>query len=587
MAHFIANQNLDILIHRHFVNDEGEKKEISFLLKSSGQLSRIYWEKTYNIEGASTTPIRKIRRDQVYTIYKELGPLFHSFAPKTCKPVDEDRFYEVYVFSCNRSVYQEPDALEPKPVLRSYAPNLFLGGLDMSELLFEWEDGEKERPFGVEFLEAFFDVAIPEGFEAAMLSEIHAAVLMRDDPKFFEEGEEFIKWLIHGEGLPEFSGDLRDYLRQNADIFRKHIHDLVTLTGREAAMVRGSAFLREMGENNAAYHYLRPFADKEKSGLACGQLARWFLEDDFRVDAFEYAAMGSALGNGQASYLAARLCDEQGLWALSRVYLKQGMDLGDGDCYALMAAETMRFSEKEGDHPFHSENPVQDAFYYADQGVQKRSPMAMVFLARLLLDFLGEEGAAPALQYLLRAKELGEKEALYRLAIYYLDDHEGAEGKNLDLAESYVKKAIIEEAYDPQDCQMLYADILLEGGNAKKAIGFLEELAQKGHKKSQIFLGQLVAGADERYPDVEDPIPAELRKSLKAGDSFYRAILWRKYPEIMPAKEAASILGELARQGDFLAFRELAKIHREGPEEMRDEKKAKYFDECFEKYRTR
>ena len=55
----------------------------------------------------------------------------------------------------------------------------------------------------------------------------------------------------------------------------------------------------------------------------------------------------------------------------------------------------------------------------------------------------------------------------------------------------------------------------------------------------------------------------------------------------MPADKAASILGGLAKQGEFVAFYELAKIYREGPKEMRDEKKAEMFDANFDKYASK
>lgn len=168
-----------------------------------------------------------------------------------------------------------------------------------------------------------------------------------------------------------------------------------------------------------------------------------------------------------------------------------------------------------------------------------------------------------------------------------MHDHKGAEGKDLALAESYVKRAIIENAFNTADCQLLYADILLEAGDPKKAIGFVEELVRKGNEKAQVFLGRLITGADARYPFVDDPIPATFLEAIKDEKAFFKAVLWRNYPDIITAKKAASLLGKLAKKGEALAFRELAKIHREGPDEIRDEKKAGYFEECFDKYRPK
>ena len=587
MAHFDSIKQLQILFHQHYVDDDGKKQERSFLLENNGQLSRIPWKKTSEIKDATHFHTWKLRRGQLYTVYEGLSRFLRNYVPEPERPASEDAYFEVYFFEAGISVYQNPETQEPKPVHRSYAANMFIRGLDVTEMLFNHEKGEKERPFGVEFLEAFFDIAIPFGFEATALSEIHMAVNSQEDPALFEEGEALIKWLIHGEGLPELSDDLREYLQQNADVFREHIEELEIRTSHEVAMIRGSAFLRKIGENDVMYDYLSPLADNEKSGLACYQLALWYTEDEMYASAFKYASIGSSLGDGNASYLASKMCANRGLQDLSRMYVEQGMEAGSGDCFYFMASQIMKFAHDESDHPFKFENPVSAAFYYADEGVQRRSSKAMVFLARLLLDFMTDEGADMALQLLLRAEAAGEKEALYRLAIYYMHDHKGAEGKDLALAESYVKRAIIENAFNAADCQLLYADILLEAGDPKKAIGFVEELARKGNEKAQVFLGRLITGADARYPFVDDPIPVTFLEAIADEKAFFKAVLWRNYPDIISAKKAASSLGKLAKKGEALAFRELAKIHREGPDEIRDEKKAGYFEECFDKYRPK
>ena len=587
MAHFNNLNQFHILFHQHYVDDDGNKQERTYLLEENGQISRINWKKTSDIRKIKLFHTWKLRRGQLYTIYEGLASYFRNYFPEPVKPASEDAYFEVYFFNSGISVYQNRETQEPRPVYRSYGSNMYIRGFDVSEMLFDHEKGEKERPFGVEFLEAFFDNTIPAGFEASALADIHMAITSQEEQSLIEEGKAFIKWLIHGEGLPEISDDLIDYLQREGDVFRDHIVELELRTSREVAMIRGSAFLRKAGENEVMYDYLTPLANDEKSGLACYQLALWCMEDNLMDDAFKYASMGSCLGDGNASYLAALFCDERGLYDLSRMHLDLGIKVGNGDCFALMAAQIMKFAHDEGNHPFKYDNPVSAAMYYADQGVYRRSSKAMLFIARLLLDFATDTSEDLALQLLLRAETLGSKEALYRLAIYYKDDHKGIEGKNLDLAESYVKRAIIEEAYNVEDCQMLYADILLEAGNPKKAIGFLEELALKGHDNSQVFLGDLIVGGDSRYPYADDPIPSEFLKSLKDYKIFYKAVLWRAYPTIMPAKKAASILGKLAKNGDHLAFRELAKIYREGPNDICDEKKATYFENCFDKYRSK
>ena len=586
MANFDLLAHSHILLHQHYLK-EGKREERTFLLQEDGQLSRIVWKRESDITGVTLFKLWTLHRGQLFSIYEGLAPRITGQMPVVNKPHCEDAYFEVYVYQAGHSIYQDPESGEPKPVYVSYAGNMFLRGLDVSELLLDHEEDESEPLFGKDFLEAYFDVWIPEGFEATALSEIHVALLSAGDKALFEEGEEFIKWLIKGEGLPKMSRDLCGFLQDNADVFARHINELTKVTTKEIALIRGAAFLRKLGENDAMFPYLMSLADHENSGLACLKLAEYFMEDGLLSDAFKYAIKGASMGIGQGAYLAARLCADRGLHDLTKMYLDMGMEAGDGDCFAFMAHEIMRFAKIEEENPFHYDKPQQTAMWFADQGVQRRSPKAMVFLSRLLLDFMSEEGADFALQLLLRAEALGEKEALYRLAIYYSNDHRGSDGKDLFLAETYVKKAIIENAYSYEECQMLYADILLEGGDVEKGMGFLEELARNGFEKAQVFLGKILAGTDPRYPYVEDPIPSTLIEALNDDKTFYKALLWRAYPEIVPPKKAASMLGKLAKAGEALAFRELAKIHRDGPAEIQDEKKAGYFEERFDKYRPK
>ncbi|MDY6393181.1 MAG: hypothetical protein SPL80_10160 [Bacilli bacterium] len=587
MAHFDQINNVQILFHQQYYDEKGKQQERAFLLEENGQLNRLSWDKTSDIKGAMLLKTRKLHRGDLFTVYEGLA---HHFKKQVFEPVRRDMegsYFEVFFFKDGKSVYQDPITKDPISLIRSEGNTLFLKGHDIAELLFGPKRSNEERPLGAEFLEAYFDIAIPYGFEATALSEIHLAVTSGDDPKLYEEGEAFIRWLIHGEGLPQISDDLRDFIQQNADIFRNHMLEIDIRTNRETAMVRGAYFLWKIGENEEAYNYLLPLADQEKSALACYQIALWYCQDDKLSSAFKYASMGSSLGNGDASFIAANMCADRGLQDLARMYIDQGIESGNGNCFYFMAKQIMRFGKEKGDHSFKFDNPVSAAIHFADVGVQKHSSKAMVFLARLLIDFMGVDGANVGLQMLLRAEEVGEKEALYRLALYYKNDHGEAGKKDLFLAESYVKRAIIEDAYNQDDLQLLYADILLDEGESNKAFRFVEELARKGNEKAQVFLGKLISGADPRDPFAMNPIPASLIGTIKEEKTFFKAVLWRTYPDICTAKEASSILGKLAKKGEALAFYELALIHREGPDEMRDEKKAAYFEECFEKYRPK
>ena len=588
MTHFNSITNLAILFKKHFLKD-GKREVQSFLLKPNGELGRIDWKDSATLEDASYVSLRKIGRGDLYSIYEGIAPRITGQAPICGRPDSEDSYIEAYAFNSHDGtcVYYDYQNDKPMPVMVSYYKSLFIRGINMEELLTNSRESGPKTILGKDFLEAFFEVRIPTGFEATALSEVHAAILASEDKALLEEGEAFIKWLIHEEGLPNMSDELLEHLTDNAKVFRTHIQELAEITTKETAMLRGAKFLRQIGENEAVFSYLSVLADTAKSGLACLLLAKYHLEDDFPAEAFKYASKGASLGIGQCCYLAAELCSKRGLNDLTRMYLDMGMELGDGDCYALMSQEIMRFAHSKDLNFFEYKKPKQAAMFFASEGVKHHSTTATVFLSRLLLDFIGDEASDYALQLLHRAEQADDKSALYWLAQYYLHDHVGSEGKDLYLAERYAKKAIVEEGYAFDDCQLLYAEILLEKGDYKKSWSFIEELAEKGNEKAQIKLGQIIAGLEPRYPGIVDPIPSELLDSLKDSKSFYKAILWRAYPEIIAPDKAATMLGRLARKGDHLAFYELAKIYREGPDSIRDEEKARHFEECFKKYRDK
>ncbi len=586
MVHFNSIADYNILFHRHYVN-HGEPATKTYLLRNDGQLTKIVWNKSSSIDSADSKFSIRLNRGKLYTIYENLAP--YAEAGSLIQGADNlpDSYFEVYLFAGNKCVYVDADTGEPKPILITRTPGIYLGGVDVTDYILKGQS-EGGELLGDGFLEAFFDYPVKTGFEAIALNQIYEASSYHDDDELFEQGQAFLKWLLHGQGLPEYYEALFEYLREESDVYRDNMDYCFKSMPLETALIRGADFLRnKLNEKEVAYVYLQGFANEKPSPLLCRRLAEISVEEGLAEEAMKYATIGASLGNGACCQIAARMSDANGWADLEKMYLTMGMDAGDPDCFAFMANEIMRYGNAPEDHPFHMEKPYKEALYYADQGVQRRSAKAMVMLARLMEDVANGMGEVAALQLLLRAEALGEKEALYRLGSYYKRDHKVGEGKDLFLAKSYVKRAMIENGYDLAACQLLYADILLEEGEEAQGVEQILELASKGHESAQVFLGKLISGIDPRSRLAKDPIPMELLKKGKAVRAFLKLVLWRNYPEIISPEKAASELEEMAKEGDPLALYELAKIYRDGPEYIRDQKKAAYYTERYENHKDK
>ena len=583
MANFNSLKNATILIHHH-----RQDKAESYLLFPNGLLHRLSWNKEATIDLNKLEKLWRVDRGTLYVIYESLGALLSKNLPPRYLHKDNDDYVELYVYEKGQCQHVEPLSGEPMPLFASYSGDLYLMGMNILDGILEAHDYEDPSRLGAGVLEAIFDIKIPNGFEALALTEIKAASRCNDDPDLMYDGEVFIKDLLHGEGLPSLSDALQELLLNNADIFRKHMCALEEKTTPEVAMVRGASLLWELEEKDTLYEYLSDLAEEEHSALACAILTDYLYKDNALDAAYHYACIGASLGHGPCCLFAAKLSDKKGYVDLARRYLYMGMHAGEADCFALMAAQIIRYAEEKEGHPFYYEDALEAAKQFAKEGVNRRSSSAMLFLAELLLNEGESKDEAYALQLLLRSLDLGEKKALYRLGEYYRKDHLGAEGKDLFLAETYIKKAIIENAYNLEDCQWSYALILLELHRDAKGMDLLLELAKKGYAKAKATLGKILVGVEPSCPKDEPLYVLEELSSLKENEEdFFASLLWRAYPDLLSPKEAAKALGKLAHKGVYLAFLELSKIHSEGPEELRSEEKANYFLQCYKKYRDK
>ena len=616
MAHFYSISKHQILFHQHYLDEEGNKKERSFLLSSDGDLSSLDWDKSINIKDVPLKRIKKLNRGELYNVYEGLGKYIVSKMPTVPTPLNPDFYIEAHVFSNETSMYTDFKTGEPLPLIRGYSDDLFLNGVSMKELL---SSGEiKDRPFGASFLEAYFDFEIPEGFEALALSELddlceedefeekkeergshkwvahNADTITEEDydsfVKMISQGRvipfedkmtSFVEWLIQGEDLPENDWEFFTELKQYASFYVSRMKGYQTRMSLEAAITLGSSYLWKIGKAKEVFAYLKPFVDKRKSPLACYQLALWYKEYGFEGSAHKYALTGSSLGNGDCSYLAASMAEENGRLGYARFFLEQGIEVGHADCFYLKASFIMKYMDKEEKHPFSCDNPIKEAVSLLEEGVKRHSSKAMVLLGSIYLDHYDDLYSERALQLLFRAKERGRADSYYYLAKFFKNKHKDKTEQNLEIANDLIDTAIKRKGFDIDECKLLKADILLDMANPEEAVSILEELAYKGNEKAQVALGKLLSGIDPRYPYVEDPVPEFLLKYLVDPNTFFKAVLWRNYFDLMPIEKAIPTLEKLGDAGNPLAYRELAKIYRDGPENIRDEEMADEFETRF------
>ena len=584
MAYFNNIEDCTIVFHQHLIKKD---KPIvrTCALTSDGELRAIVFKKERNIKDCSTDHLWKVFRGQVYVIYNGMRQYVDVPKPIVAKPANENEYFEVYAYgSDGESLFVNEEATEAIPVYVSIPSQVFLDGYDLRDLLFDHDDGEIEPLFGKDVLEAIFDIEIPKGFEAMALSELQYAIDASEDDKLAEDGKRFISWLIEGKGLPAWTDELRAYLGEKSELLRRHMNRNCRNYTVESAIVEGCKYLRGIKQNEALFPYLRNLADKG-SALAAYKYACYCNKDGILPDALVYAIKAASQGCGPACLLAAEIYKNRGLFAETRMYLEMGMEANEPDAFYHMARLIMATIGDE-DNPFDCDDPVKVALGYADRGRILHSAKSMVILADLLLAYYSEQGHGYALQLLKRAESLGEKNALYPLARYYLFNHELSEGQNLPLAELYIKKAIIEDAYDLADCQILYAGIHFAKGTSEFGLSFLDDLAAHGNFEAQSFLGQIAVGAYEYYSMADEPIPDAYLKKLKNPKEFYVAALWRIRPEIVSPKKAIALLSEMAEKGEGVAYYELAKIYRDGPDCIKDSAKAEDFEKRFSKYLT-
>ena len=559
MADFNQFRGCDILIYRHQRNKTGERMPDAYVLNDKGRFSALFG--TQEVDGRiiadEVEDLRTLNRGSLYLIYEGLAEYASRPTPTINEPANKEDYMEIHVRDADgKSWFINPETGAPRPVMVTYNKTLFLKGHDLSHLLNDIGEWKTEQPLGKSFLEEFFDVCIPEGYEGMALIELADAIEGRKkDKKIYSGGQKLIDWLIKGEGLPPMGKELKEYLEDVANIYRGDMKDIAKSLTREEAILRGCEFLWKRGEQDAALPILKKLAD-EKYPKACERYANYQYEEGYLVDAMKYATIGAGLGNGRCCRLAARIAHEDESWSQVRLYLEMGMDAGDGDSFAAMAGLFLRFRDVSKGHPFYNEHPVNEALWLSIEGTRRHSSQATLIQGKILCFYVEPEFEEAGLQLLLRAEALGEAEALFWLARFYRRDHAYGQGKDLDLASVYIKRAILEKVATPNICQHLYAQILIEQGQTEEAKGFLVELSKNGYEPAQATLGKLLSGIDD------------------APENYYRAILWREYPDIISAKQAAALLWKLVKQAGNLAYPELAKIYREGPESIRNEAKA-------------
>ncbi len=564
MADFNALRGYDILFTHYTKTKDGKKKELIYTLDDQGQL-RQFNDDDDNPDFVETN---KINRGSLYLIYDALAEYAVNRKPSIEKPLNEEYLEIDVVGKDGNPFFVDPENGERLPTIVTLGETFYIRGLDFIELIHDWGERKTEQPLGKSFLEEFFDVRIPEGYEGVALEELRRAIRYIKDGKTKEEGEVFIDWLIHGKGLPPLEGKLLCYLKVKTAAYRENLKTLIGNLSREAAILRGCHFLRGRGENEEMYPMLKALAD-EKSAKGCELLARYNYEDGYDTDALKYAMMGASLGDGEACRLAAWICREKDDLVQTRLFLDMGIELDNGDCFGAMADCLMSHRDAKEGHPFYSKNSLAEAVGFALNGMRRHSAFSMLTLGKIASFWAKDQYAEWGLQLLQRAESLGSRDALYWLAEYYRQNHEYGPKKDLRLATVYIKKAIIEEARTPEACQLLYAEILLEKGKTHQGTQFLEELAQGGYRPAQMTLGEQIAKDD---PPVEPKFPKD----------YYRALLWRDYPDIMSARDATFLLKGLARRGEIIAYQELERIYRDGPEDIKSEEKARHYRELFE-----
>ena len=500
-----------------------------------------------------------------------------------------DSKLEVYLLRSGQPLFLDEQG-NPIPSLVSPRTNLCLGGHEIVDLAMNDHGIYSPKPLGADLLEALFDTDVPFGFEGLGLKALLTIAEESGNPGLAKQTRLLIRnyflsslTVLH---LPEDPNEPLGYLLAHADSFRKMIEGCKMRNDVETAFLHGSAFLWKWGYKAEANDYIVDLAESG-SRPACLTLAKRYLDADDRRKSLKYACLGASFGSGECAYMAAERLKARRQFSLEKDYLQLGMKAGNGDCFYLMARDLMTHSRNnDKKSPFFASDPLKEAIELASEGVNRHSSKAMVYLSRLISDNDHQDESGLALQLLERARYAGDKETYFWLGEYYLKTYREGMEDNLLLAEAWVKKAIVEEAYDLWNCQHLYACIEARRGNKKEGLAMVEELARKGHLCSLASLGEKAAGWNETFllegeELPKDVIPQKEIIALPDRDSFLCALVWRLYPDIVSPEEAIKALESNACLWKKLAYRELAKIYKEGPESVKNPVKAAHFERLY------
>ena len=584
MEHISEIDNKEIVFVRKYLENGKQMSSASVFLPIGkvAELKNYQHQKTLD-ESIDVQQLYPLGFGKAFLINRFIKELIRHPLDHLATPEDKDVCTEVYIYDQGKSMNLDQLG-EPLPCFVSYGRELFISGYPLESLLERKEEDPYRTLFGKDYLEAFFDVAILEGYETSALHLVYSLCKEKGEDMVFEEAKWFLRNLLREQNFFEMSPIFEARMEEISDTFRERLGNIEKTIPVEVAALSHLEIFELIGLEGYVDEYLQDLADSDDYPLACYIFADRLWDKGVRKLSYEYARKGAELGQKDCSYLAGKISLLCEFFADAKYYLELGMKQGSPDCFAAYAEALIKYRKDSKDHPFHRETPMLDAFKYATIGVSMHSAKAMVVLARLIIDFGEGSNELCGSQLLERAMTLGEKEAIYRLAIYYSNEHLAGPGRDLLYAESLIKRAILEEAYDLRMCQIVYADILMNQGEFSKGFAMIEEQAKKKHGPSMVFLGELITGVDPRNPHPTHHLPEEYLRTIIHGEDFFKATLWEAYPEIITAKEAAKILGKLAKDGEYAAFYELARIYRYGPKEVVDEKKAKYFDACVAKY---
>ena len=584
MEHISETDNKQIVFVRRYIKDGRPtiSSTVYLPIGKAAELEHFEYQKRLE-ESINVQELYPLGFGRAYLINRFIKELIRHPVDHIRYPENTNVCTQVYLYDHGESMSLDDDGCA-LPCFVSYGAELFISGQPLTSLLERIEDDPSRSLCGKDYLEAFFDVAILEGYETPALHLIYSLCKEKGEDIVFEETKWFLRSLFREQNFFEMSPLFEARMEEISDTFRERLGNIEKTIPVEVAALSHLEIFELIGLEGYVDAYLQDLADSDDYPLACYIFADRLWDKGVKKLAYEYARKGAELGQKDCSYLAAKISLLCEFFEDAKYYLELGMKQGSPECFAAYAEALIKYRKDGDDHPFHRETPMLDAFKYATIGVSMHSSKAMVVLARLILDFGDGSNEACGLQLLERAMALGEKEAIYRLAIYYSNEHKDGPGRDLVYAESLIKRAMLEEAYDLRMCQIVYADILMNQGEIEKGIKMIEEQAKKKHGPSMVFLGELVTGIDPRYPHPTHHLPEAYLHTVIHGEEFFKATLWEAYPEIITAQEAAKILGKLAKDGEYAAFYELARIYRYGPKEVIDEKKAKYFDACVAKY---